>query len=69
MTTDEPSVWQELRSQRDLLIEMKVKLDSIPDHELRLRKLEERKFPLPTIATILAFASIVANVVMYALAK
>ncbi|GHG09662.1 hypothetical protein [Streptomyces hydrogenans] len=64
-----PSVWSELRAQRDLLIELKVKLERVEDHELRLRKLEERKFPLPTIAVILAFLSIVANVTLYVISK
>jgi hypothetical protein len=60
-----PSVWAELRSQRDLLIEMKVKLDSVADHELRLRKLEERKFPLPTVAVLISLASLLASVIVY----
>lgn len=35
------------------------------DHEARIRKLEERKFPLPTIAVLIALASVIANVVLY----
>jgi hypothetical protein len=62
---DEPSVWAELRAQRDLLIEMKTRLEMVQDHEHRLRRLEERKFPLPTIAVLIALLSIVANVLMY----
>lgn len=68
MTTslpEEPSVWAELRAQRDLLIEMKTRFEQVQDHEHRLRRLEERKFPLPTIAVLIALASIVANVLMY----
>ncbi|MGW2206746.1 hypothetical protein [Streptomyces sp. NPDC001774] len=40
---DAPGIWSELRAQRDLLIEMKTKLDAVPDHENRIRKLEEFK--------------------------
>lgn len=57
-----PSVWAELRAQRDLLIEMRTKLDSVADHELRIRKLEERKFPLPTIAVLVSVASVVVTI-------
>lgn len=32
--------YNELREQRDLLIEIKTTLSAIPDHESRLRKLE-----------------------------
>jgi hypothetical protein len=35
------------------------------DHESRLRKLEERKFPLPTVAVLIALASLVASVLVY----
>lgn len=49
-------VWEELRSQRDLLVEMKTMLSILTaqkdDHETRLRKLEERRFPLQTVAVI-----------------
>lgn len=58
---DAPSVWGELRAQRDLLIEMKTKLDAIPDHELRIRKLEERKFPLPTIAVLVSIGAVIVT--------
>lgn len=72
MSTDDPNgrdVWAELRSQRDILIRMETMLSSLTDtkndHETRLRKLEERKFPLPTVAVLIAMASLVATVVMY----
>jgi hypothetical protein len=45
--TDTAGIWQELRSQRDLLIEMKVKLEAVPDHELRIRELEEVRDLIP----------------------
>jgi hypothetical protein len=35
------------------------------DHESRLRKLEERKFPLPTVAVLIALASLAASVLAY----
>lgn len=60
-----PSVWSELRAQRDLLIEMKTKLEKVEDHELRLRRLEERKFPLPTIAVLISFCALLLSVVIY----
>lgn len=68
MTPDDPSspsLWGELRAQRDLLIEMKTRFEQVQDHELRLRRLEERKFPLPTVAVLIALASVIASVLMY----
>jgi hypothetical protein len=62
---DEPSVWAELRAQRDLLIEMKTRFEQVQDHELRLRRLEERKFPLPTVAVLVALCSLIASVIVY----
>ena len=52
---------------------LEVKLDQLlelnktrgEDHESRIRKLEERKFPLPTIAVLIAGLSLIATVVMY----
>ncbi|GGR52110.1 hypothetical protein [Streptomyces roseolus] len=52
---------------------LEVKLDQLlelnksrgEDHENRIRKLEERKFPLPTIAVLVASLSLIATVVMY----
>lgn len=69
--TGSNALWAELRSQRDILIEMRTLLkqntQTKDDHESRLRKLEERKFPLPTIAVIVATLSLVATVVMFAI--
>ena len=69
MTMEERDVWAELRSQRDLLIEMRTMLTSLTDakndHETRLRRLEERKFPLPTLAVLTSVASLIATIVMY----
>ena len=45
--TDVSGIWSELRSQRDLLIEMKVKLEAVPDHEMRIRELEEVRDLIP----------------------
>lgn len=62
-------VWAELRSQRDILIRMETLLTSVVDdkndHENRIRNLEARKFPLPTVAVLIALASLIASVVMY----
>lgn len=67
--SNDRDVWAELRSQRDILIEMKTLLKSVTetklDHEARLRKLEERKFPLPTVAVLISLVSVIATVVMY----
>jgi len=35
------------------------------DHESRIRRLEERKFPLPTVAVLIALASIISNIILY----
>ncbi len=35
------------------------------DHEQRLRKLEERKFPLPTVSVIIAIAALGMTVLTY----
>ena len=45
--SDITGIWSELRSQRDLLIEMKVKLEAVPDHEARIRELEEVRDLIP----------------------
>ena len=39
------------------------------DHEQRLRKLEERKFPLPTVAVLISLAALVTTWVMYVTQK
>lgn len=61
MTTDEaPTVETRLAVlgvKLDQLIEMNQTRGV--DHENRLRKLEERKFPLPTVAALMSVASIV----------
>lgn len=35
------------------------------DHEARLRRLEERKFPLPTVAVLIALTSLVMAAISY----
>lgn len=52
-----------IRVKMDQLIELNQTRGQ--DHETRLRKLEERKFPLPTVAVLVAFLSLVASVVVY----
>lgn len=39
------------------------------DHEARIRKLEERKFPLPTVAVLVAIASLILATVTFITAK
>ena len=61
-----PSVETQLaviRVKVDQLIELNQKRGE--DHEARIRKLEERKFPLPTVAVLISLASFVATVVVY----
>lgn len=73
MTDDEntgsPGVWQEFRAQRDILVEMRTLLKEVirakDDHEARIRKLEERKFPLPTVAVLISTLSLIATVILY----
>lgn len=69
MSDDPPNVWAELRGQRDILIRMETMLTSLTDtkndHENRLRKLEERKFPLPTISVITAIIALALAVLTY----
>lgn len=56
-------------TQRDILIELRTLLKEFAtkgeDHETRIRRLEERKFPLPTVAVLVAFASLIATAIMY----
>lgn len=35
------------------------------DHESRIRTLEARKFPLPTIAVLISLAALIVTVVLY----
>lgn len=73
MSNDDPStiagIWLELREHRDMLVRMETKLENVsatlPDHETRLRKLEERRFPLQTMAILASVASILMSVVLY----
>lgn len=65
MVDDTTGIWSELRAQRDLLVEMKTKLEAVPDHENRLRKLEERRFPLQTISILIATAGLLLSMVLY----
>ena len=62
-------IWAELRIQRDILIEVRTlnreNITAKDDHESRIRKLEERKFPLPTLAVLLSLASVVMSVLMF----
>jgi glutamate dehydrogenase/leucine dehydrogenase len=69
MSGDDRNTW----SERDILIRLQVQMDELiknvkdtkNDHETRLRRLEERKFPLPTIAVLTSVAALAATIVMY----
>lgn len=71
MNTDDRSatsrVWAEIRRVSESLIEVKDTLDDIEpdvkDHEQRLRKLEERRFPLQVIAAYVAVFGLLATLV------
>lgn len=49
-----------------LLARLEVKLDSLiassSDHEARIRKLEERRWPLPVVAVVCAGLSLVGTI-------
>lgn len=66
---DTRGIWAELRVQRDILVEMrtlvKEYVKAADDHETRIRKLEERKFPLPAVGVLIALASMVLAVLPY----
>lgn len=77
MSTDEDSVphgiWQEIRRISEQLVLINSKLDNIApkieDHESRLRKLEERRFPYSSLAAIGAVVSMVVAVLGFYLNK
>lgn len=52
-----------LRVKMDQLIELSKQRGE--DHETRLRKLEERKFPLPTVAVLVSVIAIGVAVLQY----
>lgn len=64
---DDPSTVQTqlavIRVQLDQLIKLNETRGQ--DHETRLRKLEERKFPLPTVAVLMSLVSTASSVIMY----
>lgn len=66
-------LWEEFRAQHSVLIEVRTMLKETiknnDDHELRIRKLEERKFPLPTVAVLISVVSVITTVVLYAANK
>ncbi|MGW6255405.1 hypothetical protein [Streptomyces sp. NPDC055085] len=48
----------------------RAKIDqAIGDHETRIRKMEERKFPLPTVAVLISLAAVVVTVLQYVTQK
>jgi hypothetical protein len=56
-----------IRVKVDQLIELNQKRGE--DHEARIRKLEERKFPLPTVAILVALASVAVTVILHLTGK
>jgi hypothetical protein len=59
-------IWREIRRISESLIAIHTKIDTvlpkIEDHESRLRKLEERRFPYSSIAAITAVVSVVVAI-------
>lgn len=62
-------IWAELRVQRDILIELRTLIreytEKADDHETRIRRLEERKFPLPAVGVLIAVASLAVALLPY----
>lgn len=63
------AVARELREQRDILIRLDEKMtplvNELSDHEDRIRKLEERRFPLQTVSVILALVACMVAAATY----
>lgn len=72
MPEERTSIWGELRAQRDIMIGMKTTLElhlrgyveRSNDHETRLRALEERRFPLATIAVVVGAVDLIIMLVV-----
>jgi hypothetical protein len=60
-------IWPEIRRISEQLVAINTKLDSmiskIDDHESRLRRLEERRFPYSSIAALTAVVSMAVAIV------
>lgn len=58
--------WPEIRRISEQLVAINTKLDQIlsqvGDHESRLRKLEERRFPLASVSVVTAIISMVVAI-------
>lgn len=72
MSTDDDQgearhLWTEIRRISETLVSINTKLDGIvpelQDHEQRLRKLEERRFPLASVSALVAVLSLVVALV------
>lgn len=63
----EKALWGEVRRLSESLVDAHSRIEDLEDHdkdhELRLRALEERRFPLQQIAVIAAVLSVVVAVV------
>lgn len=59
-------IWPEIRRISEHLVAINTKLDTIlpkiDDHESRLRKLEERRFPLASVSVLVAILSMIVTV-------
>lgn len=66
MQEEPQSVWLELRGMRDILIQLRTMTETLvlgaKDHEERIRRLEERRFPLQSLAIIVAILSLAASI-------
>lgn len=64
---EEARIWEEMRASRDLLVEMKTMMSVFltfkTDIEARVRKLEERRFPLPQVAAITGGVAVIVALV------
>lgn len=64
---DGARIWPEIRRISESLVRLETKIDEIPakltDHEVRIRKLEERRYPIAPIAAVLAL--IASSVAIY----
>ncbi len=64
---EEARIYEEMRSQRDLLVEMKTMMSVFltfkTDIETRVRRLEERRFPLPQIAAVTGGVAVIVAII------
>jgi hypothetical protein len=56
-------VYAEVRQMHDAMTRMEVKLDTVANHEKRLRALERARWPLPTIGALIGIAGVILALV------